>query len=205
MTAEVDCVVAGAGAVGLAVARALAQSGREVLVLESAAAIGTETSSRNSEVIHAGIYYPTGSLKARLCVAGKEALYRFCAERDDARLFVNLPHLAYWSLLSAARLLLGNSSSGIMETASLELPTVNIGMRQQGRERAANIVDAPAEARAILEAIDAALATEFKEGLRGMSNPYGDGRAAERIRDVLLTTPLGESLLLKQARQLDAD
>ena len=82
--AEVDCIVAGAGAVGLAVARELALAGDEVLVLESAAAIGTGTSSRNSEVIHAGIYYPTNSLKAELCVAGKAALYRFCAKRDVA-------------------------------------------------------------------------------------------------------------------------
>ncbi|MBW4092341.1 MAG: NAD(P)/FAD-dependent oxidoreductase [Proteobacteria bacterium] len=78
---EVDCVVAGAGVVGLAVARALAQVGREVIVLEAAEAIGTETSSRNSEVIHAGIYYPAGSLMARFCVAGRRALYDFCRDR----------------------------------------------------------------------------------------------------------------------------
>lgn len=75
---QVDCVIIGAGVVGLAVARALAQAGREVLILEAEAAIGTATSSRNSEVIHAGIYYPQGSLKARLCVAGRDALYAFC-------------------------------------------------------------------------------------------------------------------------------
>ncbi|WP_313086000.1 NAD(P)/FAD-dependent oxidoreductase [Pseudomonas sp.] len=75
---RVDCVVIGAGVVGLAVARSLAQAGREVLMLEAEAAIGTGTSSRNSEVIHAGIYYPQGSLKARLCVAGRDALYAFC-------------------------------------------------------------------------------------------------------------------------------
>ncbi len=80
---QVDCVVVGAGVVGLAVARALALAlaGREVLVLEAAEAIGTQTSSRNSEVIHAGIYYPQGSLKALLCVQGKQMLYDYCAER----------------------------------------------------------------------------------------------------------------------------
>ncbi|MET0310906.1 MAG: NAD(P)/FAD-dependent oxidoreductase [Burkholderiaceae bacterium] len=78
---RVDCAVAGAGVVGLAVARALALAGREVLVLEGAEGIGTGTSSRNSEVIHAGIYYPQGSLKAQLCVRGKELLYAYCAER----------------------------------------------------------------------------------------------------------------------------
>jgi L-2-hydroxyglutarate oxidase LhgO len=76
----VDVLVIGAGAVGLAVARAFAISGRDVVVLEAEAAIGSHTSSRNSEVIHAGIYYPAGSLKARLCVAGREALYAYCAE-----------------------------------------------------------------------------------------------------------------------------
>ena len=78
---RVDCVVAGAGVVGLAVARALALTGREVLVLEAAEGIGTGTSSRNSEVIHAGIYYRAGSLMARSCVAGKRMLYDYCRER----------------------------------------------------------------------------------------------------------------------------
>ncbi|MCF8168685.1 MAG: NAD(P)/FAD-dependent oxidoreductase [Rhodoferax sp.] len=78
---RVDCVVVGAGVVGLAVARALALEGREVLVLEACNAIGTETSARNSEVIHAGIYYPAGSLKAQLCVQGKALLYDYCASR----------------------------------------------------------------------------------------------------------------------------
>jgi L-2-hydroxyglutarate oxidase LhgO len=81
---QVDCVVAGAGIVGLAIGRALALTGREVLVLESADAIGTGVSSRNSEVVHAGIYYPTGSLKAQLCVAGKHMLYAYCDERGVA-------------------------------------------------------------------------------------------------------------------------
>jgi len=76
---RIECVVIGAGVVGLAVARQLAMSGRDVIVLEAADMIGTETSSRNSEVIHAGIYYPTGSLKARSCVAGKQLLYAYCA------------------------------------------------------------------------------------------------------------------------------
>ncbi|EON12936.1 NAD(P)/FAD-dependent oxidoreductase [Pandoraea sp. SD6-2] len=76
---KVDCVVIGAGVVGLAVARTMAMAGREVVILESERAIGTGTSSRNSEVIHGGIYYPPGSLKAKLCVEGKHRLYDFCA------------------------------------------------------------------------------------------------------------------------------
>src|ERR1051325_5445123 len=76
----VDCVVVGAGVVGLAVARALALAAREVIVLEASEGIGTETSSRNSEVIHAGIYYPKGSLMARTCVGCRRNLYAYCAE-----------------------------------------------------------------------------------------------------------------------------
>ena len=91
---RVDAIVIGAGVVGLAVTRALALAGREVIVLEGADAIGTETSSRNSEVIHAGIYYPAGSLKARLCVAGKQALYRYCDEHG-------VPHRRCGKLLVA--------------------------------------------------------------------------------------------------------
>ena len=78
---NIECTVIGAGAVGLAVARALALQGREVIILESASSIGTETSSRNSEIIHAGIYYEPGSLKAELCVRGKLALYDYCKSR----------------------------------------------------------------------------------------------------------------------------
>ena len=80
---EVDCVVVGAGVVGLAVARALALAGREVIILEAAEGIGTETSSRNSEVIHAGIYYPANSLMARFCVAGPAAA--LCVLRREGR------------------------------------------------------------------------------------------------------------------------
>lgn len=78
---SVDCIVAGAGVIGLAVARELTRRGLEVVVVEAADAIGTETSSRNSEVIHAGIYYPQGSLKAELCVAGRHKLYAYAEER----------------------------------------------------------------------------------------------------------------------------
>lgn len=101
MTSFVDSVVIGAGVVGLAVARALAISGHDVLVLEKEASIGQGASSRNSEVIHAGIYYPAGSLKARLCVAGRVALYDYCTRqgvpfRKTGKLIVatNLSELA---------------------------------------------------------------------------------------------------------------
>ncbi len=81
MTFNADVGVVGAGVVGLAVARVLARTGRDVFVLDKERFVGFHTSSRNSEVIHAGIYYPPGSLKARLCVEGRDALYRYCGER----------------------------------------------------------------------------------------------------------------------------
>lgn len=93
---HVDCVVAGAGVIGLAVARSLALAGREVIVLEAEEIIGSHNSSRNSEVIHAGIYYPAHSLKAKLCVQGREALYAYCVER-------NVSHARIGKLIVATR------------------------------------------------------------------------------------------------------
>lgn len=81
---RIDAIVVGAGVVGLAIARALARAGREVIVLEAEPAMGLHASSRNSEVIHAGLYYPPGSLKARLCVRGKDRLYAYCIDRGIA-------------------------------------------------------------------------------------------------------------------------
>jgi L-2-hydroxyglutarate oxidase LhgO len=94
VSADVETIVIGAGVVGLAIGRALAQAGHEVMVLEQHALIGSETSSRNSEVIHAGIYYPPGSLRATLCVRGKELMYAFCAENK-------VPHKRCGKLLVA--------------------------------------------------------------------------------------------------------
>lgn len=84
MQFDVDSIVAGAGVVGLAIGRELARQGRDVLVVERAERFGSETSSRNSEVIHAGIYYPRGSLKSRLCLRGRDLLYGYCAEKKVA-------------------------------------------------------------------------------------------------------------------------
>lgn len=84
MSDHIDCIVIGAGVIGLAIARELALAGRDVIIVEAAAGIGSGTSSRNSEVIHAGIYYRPGSLKAKLCVEGRALLYRYCEERQVA-------------------------------------------------------------------------------------------------------------------------
>ena len=125
------------------------------------------------------------------------------ATRPHTRIFVNLDAVTYWSLLGNVDLMAGNSSSGIMEAASFALPAVNVGIRQQGRERARNVIDAPAETSAILAAIGHALRPKFRDSLRGMVNPYGDGTAASTIASVLTTVPL-DSLLIKQPVPLPA-
>jgi UDP-N-acetylglucosamine 2-epimerase (non-hydrolysing)/GDP/UDP-N,N'-diacetylbacillosamine 2-epimerase (hydrolysing) len=123
----------------------------------------------------------------------------FLAVRSDAKVFVNLEAVAYWSLLRHIAVLIGNSSSGIMEAASFALPVVNVGLRQKGRERDRNVLDAEPETNAILARIARAMTREFRESLAGMMNPYGDGHAAEKIVRVLTTTPLSEELLVKHA------
>lgn len=128
-----------------------------------------------------------------------------CTRRADASLFMNLGPIRYWSLLKHAQMMIGNSSSGIMETPSLALPCVNVGLRQAGRERAKNIIDCPAETAAILSAVDKADSQTFRASLAGMDNPYGDGHAAERIVTTLMQAPLGHHLLIKQPAQLAAD
>ena len=139
--------------------------------------------------------YPNADAGSRKLI---ERARTFAASRDAAHVFVNLDALTYWSLLKQVDVLVGNSSSGIMESASFALPTVNVGLRQQGRERARNVIDAAPEVRAILKAIATAKGTDFRRSLQGMTNPYGEGVASEKIVEVLTTVPLGEELLLKR-------
>ncbi|HEX4037037.1 MAG TPA: UDP-N-acetylglucosamine 2-epimerase [Acidobacteriaceae bacterium] len=143
--------------------------------------------------------YPNADAGSRSLIDRSRA---FLARHPSAKLFVNLDAVTYWSLLRRVEVMTGNSSSGIMETASFALPTVNIGLRQKGRERARNILDAQADAAAILARIAEARSPAFRASLAGMTNPYGDGHAAERIVDVLTTCPLGPQLLIKRALPL---
>jgi UDP-hydrolysing UDP-N-acetyl-D-glucosamine 2-epimerase len=122
----------------------------------------------------------------------------FLANRGQCRLFINLDVVTYLSLLRQVTLLLGNSSSGIMESASFAIPTVNVGLRQQGRQRPRNVLDATAEVSAILEAIATAKDPSFLRSLEGMTNPYGEGRASGKIVQVLTEVPLSQELLLKR-------
>jgi UDP-hydrolysing UDP-N-acetyl-D-glucosamine 2-epimerase len=139
--------------------------------------------------------YPNSDAGSRKLIERARA---FASLRDSAHVFVNLDALTYWSLLSQVDVLVGNSSSGIMESASFALPTVNVGLRQQGRERVRNVIDAAPEVRAILKAIATAKSADFRRSLQGMTNPYGEGVASEKIVEVLTRVPLGEELLLKR-------
>lgn len=144
--------------------------------------------------------YPNADAGSRSLAERTEA---FLAARGSGRLFVNLPALTYWSLLKQVSALIGNSSSGIMETASFALPTINVGLRQKGRERAQNVLDVEPQADTIYAALRTALGPEFRNSLAGMTNPYGEGIAAERIVKVLTTLPNRDTLLFKKAVPLD--
>jgi UDP-N-acetylglucosamine 2-epimerase (non-hydrolysing)/GDP/UDP-N,N'-diacetylbacillosamine 2-epimerase (hydrolysing) len=137
--------------------------------------------------------------------AGSHALIertkKLAADRPHTHIYVNLDAITYWSLLGQVDAIVGNSSSGIMEAASFALPAVNVGMRQQGRERARNLIDAPAQSTAICDAVNLALSPEFRKSLRGMTNPYGNGTAAKTIAHVLTTVSL-DGLLIKQPAPL---
>jgi UDP-hydrolysing UDP-N-acetyl-D-glucosamine 2-epimerase len=138
--------------------------------------------------------------------AGSRELIRMAvelaAEHRSARVFVNLDHRVYLSLLKNAGVLVGNSSSGIIEATSLGVPVVNVGIRQRGREHAANVLDVPAKRRAIQAAIRKALSPDFRKSVQGLENPYGGGRAAQIIGKVLAAAPLGPKLLFKHAELL---
>jgi len=123
----------------------------------------------------------------------------FVASREDAHVFVNLDPVTYWSLLQQADLFIGNSSSGIIEAASFTLPAVNVGIRQRGREHGPNVLDAEADVESILNCAKRGLEKAFRDELRGMRNPYGDGQAAERIARVLIETPLPAGFIIKRA------
>lgn len=145
--------------------------------------------------------YPNADAGSRALI---ERTKLFLEERGSGQVFTNLDSITYLSLLRQVEMLIGNSSSGIMETASFSLPTVNVGIRQQGRERALNVLDAEANSTSILEAVKKARSVEFRGSLRGMTNPYGDGFASEIITSVLTSVPLTQELLIKRRANVPA-
>jgi UDP-hydrolysing UDP-N-acetyl-D-glucosamine 2-epimerase len=138
--------------------------------------------------------YPNADAGSRRLIQMTE---KFVARHNRSKLFVNFDHTTYLSLLSNVSFLIGNSSSGIIESTSLGLPALNIGIRQRGREHAANVLDVPAERGTILKAIRKAESKDFRAAVRHLRNPYGDGHACQKILTVLTETPLGSRLLFK--------
>lgn len=136
-------------------------------------------------------------------LAGRAA--EFLQGRPAGHLFQNLDPVTYWSLLRQVDLMVGNSSSGIMEAASFAVPVVNVGIRQRGRERGANVLDADPAFASIQSQLEKAVSAEFRAALRGMQNPYGDGHAAERIAGVLSSVSVGEMLLRKHSPGPDSE
>jgi UDP-hydrolysing UDP-N-acetyl-D-glucosamine 2-epimerase len=160
--------------------------------LQEAAALFTALGSLREQILFC---YPNADAGSRELI---ERTKSFIANRGHGKIFTNLDTVTYLSLLRQVDMLVGNSSSGIMESASFALPTVNVGLRQQGRERPRNVLDADADANSILQAVDRARAREFRESLAGMANPYGEGCASETIVRVLTTVPLSQTLLMKR-------
>lgn len=143
--------------------------------------------------------YPNADSGSRELIRRAEA---FAAAHSEARVLVNLEHLTYLSLLKHSGALIGNSSSGIIESTTLGIPVVNIGIRQLGREYAANVINVPAERKAIQAAIAKALSPKFRKTIQRLKNPYGEGKAAQIISRVLASSPLGQKLLFKHAELL---
>jgi UDP-N-acetylglucosamine 2-epimerase (non-hydrolysing) len=121
----------------------------------------------------------------------------FVRDHPNSRYVTNLGTTAYSSMMRCSAAMVGNSSSGIVEAASFELPVVNLGSRQQGRLWGKNVIHAEIKTDTIIRAIRLAVSPGFRESLRGLANPYGDGKAAPRIVEVLKTVPLGRNLLVK--------
>ena len=145
------------------------------------------------------ITYPNADTCGRRII---QMIKEFGAGHTKVLLIDNLGTQGYMSMMSHARAMVGNSSSGIIEAASFRLPVVNIGSRQDGRLRAPNVIDVGYSRSEVLAGIQQAVSSHFGSGLAGLTNPHGDGHAAERIVDVLKATPIDDRLMLKRFHDL---
>lgn len=143
--------------------------------------------------------FPNADTSGRIII---QRIEQFVAAHPQAQVAVNLGTQGYFSAMRHAAAMVGNSSSGIIEAASFELPVVNIGNRQRGRVHAENVLDCECHRDEILHAIQRATSPEFRASLSGLVNPYGDGHAAERIVDVLASARLDDGVILKRFHDL---
>lgn len=142
--------------------------------------------------------YPNADTRGRLII---QRIKEFAVKHPHAQLITNLGTQGYFSMMKYATAMVGNSSSGIIEAASFELPVVNIGNRQQGRVHAENVIDTDNTRAEILAAIEKATSREFRDTLVGMVKLYGDGRAAEKIVHKLKHVELNDKLLIKRLHE----
>jgi UDP-hydrolysing UDP-N-acetyl-D-glucosamine 2-epimerase len=160
-----------------------------------AAALDELLAALDTAALPCVVTFPNADAGSQMII---ERLRAFAAERRNIRLEANLGTALYFNTMRHAAAMVGNSSSGIIEAASFGLPVVNIGSRQQGRVRGGNVVDVSPDREAILAAIRRVATPAFRETLRGLTNPYGDGRAAERIVERLVSVPVDARLLRKR-------
>jgi GDP/UDP-N,N'-diacetylbacillosamine 2-epimerase (hydrolysing) len=132
--------------------------------------------------------------------AGSQAIRRglLRARTRDTYVFENLTRRDFLGFMANCACMVGNSSSEILEAPTFKIPAVNLGRRQADRVHGTNVIDAPFDPELICDAIRQALSSEFRNSLRDCANPYGDGRSAERILDILACTPKDERLLIKK-------
>ena len=143
--------------------------------------------------------YPNADTQGRHII---QAIDQYVQKHAKARAVANLGTQAYFSLMTHACAMVGNSSSGIIEAASFKLPVVNIGNRQRGRIRGRNVIDVDTRCDEIINAIQRAISPKFRSTLENLTNPYGDGRASERIVQILRDTPTGPKLITKRFHEI---
>lgn len=147
-----------------------------------------------------GLAWPVFALYPNSDAGGRKIIAALEARRGAPWLHIhaNLPQADYFSLLRHCALLIGNSSSGIIESSSFRIPVINLGIRQEGRERAENVIDAPHDTAAIRTAITRALSPAFQESLSGIRNPYGGGDTGVQIAAILASMEMGKELIQKK-------
>ena len=144
--------------------------------------------------------YPNADTAGRIII---DKIDKFVSKYDWATVVVNFGQEGYFSMLNYASVMVGNSSSGIIESASFDIPVVNIGDRQRGRIHSFNVIDVDYNQNQIVKTIKKVMNSEFSKKLKGMKNPYGDGTASKKIIDKIIKTPINKKLIMKNFYNLE--
>jgi len=144
--------------------------------------------------------YPNSDTSGRIII---DKIEEFVEKYNWASSVTNFGQAGYFSMLKYAKAMVGNSSSGIIESASFQIPVVNIGDRQRGRVKSFNVIDVDYDKNEIIKAINKALSSDFNNSLIGMKNPYGDGNASQKIIDTISNISIDKKLIMKKLYNLD--